>query len=86
MPRTYGKMSLEASLYARFLYHEKGMRGQDLVKALQANGFPPVAYNTVRMHAKKPLNEKHVDRRKSNPGHITTRGVLELNWAPGTQK
>ena len=61
-------MTVEASMYLRFLYHKKGLRGIQLKKALQREGFPEVSNRSIRRHAKLPLFNKHEDRRHFNAG------------------
>ena len=48
----------------RFLYHEKGVRGNELLKA-----FPNCSKATIYRHAKLPFNEtRPFDKRKLNKG------------------
>ncbi len=54
----------ETSIYMRFLYHDKGLRGNKLLKA-----FPKYSKATIYRHAKLPFDENHAfDKRKLNKG------------------
>ena len=58
------RLPKETSVYMKFMYHEKGMRGKKLVKA-----FPKYSKATVYRHAKLPFEEKpSLDKRNSNRG------------------
>ena len=54
----------ETSIYMRFLYHDKGVKGNELLKA-----FPNYSKATIYRHAKLPFDENHpFDKRKLNKG------------------
>ena len=54
----------ETSIYMRFLYHDKDVKGNDLLKP-----FLNDSKATIYRHAKLPFDENHpFDKRKLNKG------------------
>ena len=53
------QVTLEVSVHLRYLYHDKGMRGKELLKM-----YPKLSKATIYRHAKKPVADKTVDNRK----------------------
>jgi hypothetical protein len=54
----------ETSIYMRYLFQDKGLRGNELLKR-----FPKYSKATIYRHAKLPINEVATfDKRKHNKG------------------
>lgn len=59
-----GSVSKETSIYMRYLYQDKGVKGSKLLEA-----FPKYSKATIYRHAKLPLHEiNSFDKRKQNKG------------------
>ena len=56
-------ISLEVSIRMRYLFQDKGVRGEELLKL-----FPNYSYGSIYRHAAKPINSIVDDKRKDNPG------------------
>ena len=54
---------MEVSVHLRHLYQYKGIRGRELLKV-----YPKLSKATIYRHAKKPVADKAVDKRKHNHG------------------
>ena len=72
--KTLTQVTLEVSVHLRYLYQCKGIRGKELLKM-----YPKHSKATIYRHAKKPLADKTVEKRKHNHGRpkksFTTRQV-----------
>ena len=55
--------STEVSLHLRYIYQEKGIRGKELLKI-----YLKILKATIYQHAKRPVADKTVDKRKHNHG------------------
>ncbi len=54
----------ETSIYMRYLFQDKGLRGNELLKR-----FPKYSKATIYRHAKLPINDVATfDKRKHNKG------------------
>lgn len=69
----YSRMSKEASIYLKYLYQDKGVRGVALSKALKDKGFPPYSSRSVRRHAQAQLCQTF-DKRHLNRGKLDASG------------
>ena len=54
---------MEVSVHLRYLFQDKSIRGKELLKL-----YPKLSKATIYWHAKKPLADKTVDKRKHNHG------------------
>ena len=63
---TLTQVSLEVSVYLRYLYQEKDIRGKELLKIYTA-----LSKATIYWHAKKHVADKTVDERNLNHGRPT---------------
>ena len=61
--KTLMQVPLEVSVHLRYLFQDKGIRGKELLKM-----YPKLSKATIYRHAKKPLADKTVDKRKHNHG------------------
>ena len=61
--KTLMQVPLEVSVDLRYLFQDKGIRGKELLKM-----YPKLSKATIYRHAKKPLADKTVDKRKHNHG------------------
>ena len=61
--KTLMQVPLEVSVHLRYLFQDKGIRGKELLKM-----YLSLSKATIYRHAKKPLADKTVDKRKQNHG------------------
>ena len=61
--KTLTQVPREVSVHLRYLYQNKGIREKQLLKM-----YPKLSKAAIYRHAKKPLANKTVDKRKHNHG------------------
>ena len=61
--KTLMQVPLEVSVHLRYFFQEKGIGGKELLKM-----YPKLSKAKIYRHAKKPLADKTVDKRKHNHG------------------
>ena len=61
--KTLKQVPLEVSVHLWYLHQDKGIKGKELL-----NMYPKLSKATIYQHAKKPVAEKTVDKRKHNHG------------------
>ena len=58
------KVPLQVSVHLRYLYHDKGLRGKELLKV-----YPKLSKATIYRHARKSIDDKILpDKRHQNTG------------------
>ena len=69
---------VEVSVHIRYLYHDLGLKGEDLLKK-----YPQYSKASIYRHAKKPIGEKRDCRIKSpkagRPPKLTPRDLRSLD-------
>ena len=64
--KTLTQVSLELSVYVRYLYQEKDIRGKELLEI-----YTTLSKATIYWHGKKHVADKTVDKRNLNHGRPT---------------